>query len=280
MLEEAFKQFFGTFQEKYETTLIELQNKVEFLESKNSELQNKVEYLESQKLESDQRIKQLEESIEELRAKKHEVYYQRKLEKLLGGNHYKTPAGEIDILTNTTLYEIKSWKGFKHAYGQLKSYAKYVPGKQLALIFFGKCHMKKAFQKEYLEDKLKENIEVYQVHDIPDGNVSLELLNRRPGNMPYVVNGQGDIIRFVTEFINQECELEIGNKTMRVFTVELWLSFNKWQIGKKITPQIKQLTFYRAVTEIVKYDCKKKVRMNHKNSLGWYGIKMKEQPNT
>lgn len=257
MLEEAFKPFFGTFQEKYETTLIELQNKMEYLESQNAE--------------RDQRIKHLEETIEELRAKKHEVYYQRKLEALLGGGHLNTPAGEIDILTSTTLYEIKSWKGFKHAYGQLKSYAKYVPGRQLALIFFGKCHMKKAFQKEYLEDKLKENIEVYQVHDTPDGNVSLELLNKDHYNKRTTILTQNSLKCWLTENVSRADDAVLSVKDIfKFFSKRILDNHSKSKIKKQVEEWI------RNNHVDIKWEYQDS-RINNVRYRGWKGLQLRSQ---
>lgn len=266
MIEETFKQYMETFKEQYQATFVQLQKRVE--------------HLESQKLESDHRMKQLDETIEELRAKKHEVYYQRKLEKLLGGKHFDTPAGEIDVLTSTTLYEIKSWNGFKHAYGQLKEYSKYVPGKQLALIFFGKCRMKKEIKKEYLEDKRKENIDVYQVHDTPDGTVSMEWLNPRTDNMPFVINNDDDVKRVISKFIEEKCDFEKHNKHYRVFANVLWNAFGDWQVDNKITLQIKQSIFYPVIDTLTKSNRQaNKVRIDAIKSTGWYGIRLKESTN-
>lgn len=240
------------------------------------DLKKRVEYLESQNAERDQRMQHLEDTIEELRAKKHEVYYQRKLEELLGGKHFDTPEGQIDVLTNTGLYEIKGWKNYKHAYGQLERYAAYVPGKQLGLIFFGKCHLKKEVKQKYLDDYRRKNVDVYQLHDTPDGNVLLDLLNPRPANMQFVVDNQGDVNRVISKFIAEKCDLQPPNRNYKVFATELWKTFCDWQTKKKVTPLIRHNDFCKSIDRITDYDRAKKVRVDSQNNTGWCGIRLKE----
>lgn len=54
--------------------------------------------------------------------RKPEVYYQRILEKHLDGKHKKLDCGVTDITTDTMHAEIKEWKKWKEAVGQLLSY--------------------------------------------------------------------------------------------------------------------------------------------------------------
>ena len=135
--------------------------------------------VEQQLKERDEKIAMLEEQIgEKNEIKQKEQHYQRKLEDLLGGRHAKTKYGIIDILTDTTIYEIKIWKNYKNALGQLLCYGKDYPDRQLAKIFFGRCDLGDDLKKEYLTNMRQVNIDVYQVHDNLDGSVSLEHLNK------------------------------------------------------------------------------------------------------
>lgn len=67
-----------------------------------------------------------------------ELYLQNKLAKERSGKkEVKTPLGRIDILTNVELIEIKEYKNWKNGIGQLISYSKFHPGKELCLYLFG-----------------------------------------------------------------------------------------------------------------------------------------------
>jgi hypothetical protein len=51
-----------------------------------------------------------------------------------------TPAGKIDILTKTQLIEVKEWKRWKEAIGQVLCYGHYYPNHQKQIHFFGNAH--------------------------------------------------------------------------------------------------------------------------------------------
>jgi hypothetical protein len=70
-----------------------------------------------------------------------EHYVQYILLAMLGNNARKeviTPVGRIDILTNTELIEIKTWKKWKDALGQVLCYGTYYPSHQKRIHFYGK----------------------------------------------------------------------------------------------------------------------------------------------
>lgn len=70
--------------------------------------------------------------------KQPEQAVQKKLEKRFGGGHHTTPAGIIDILTpNNVIIEIKEWRAWKDALGQLLAYFHYLPNCMLHAHFFG-----------------------------------------------------------------------------------------------------------------------------------------------
>lgn len=62
---------------------------------------------------------------------------QRKLERELSGKHESCPAGVPDLVTSTELIEIKVWKNWKNAMGQLIAYHEYFPDKNMRAHFFG-----------------------------------------------------------------------------------------------------------------------------------------------
>lgn len=63
---------------------------------------------------------------------------QNKLERELGCGHRKCNAGIIDIFTPTTIIEIKNWKQWKNALGQIFAYSYDFPDKDKRVHFFGK----------------------------------------------------------------------------------------------------------------------------------------------
>lgn len=64
---------------------------------------------------------------------------QKKLEKKYKCKHKKTPAGIIDLFMpdRREIWEIKHWKSWKHAIGQLMAYSFYFPSYMLRAHFFG-----------------------------------------------------------------------------------------------------------------------------------------------
>ena len=67
-----------------------------------------------------------------------EINIQKRLELETNGRSKKTPVGFIDILSETEVIEIKIWKNFKMALGQVMSYATYFPDRQKRIHLFGK----------------------------------------------------------------------------------------------------------------------------------------------
>lgn len=60
------------------------------------------------------------------------------MEKELHATHQTCAAGRVDPATETELIEIKEWKYWKYALGQLLAYSAYFPGKQMRCHFYGK----------------------------------------------------------------------------------------------------------------------------------------------
>ena len=66
-----------------------------------------------------------------------EIDVQKRLEKELKGRSKKCKAGFVDIVTQTHIVEIKCWKRYREAIGQILVYSHFYPGKQMRLHFFG-----------------------------------------------------------------------------------------------------------------------------------------------
>lgn len=67
-----------------------------------------------------------------------EIEIQKKMEVETGGKHEICPAGIADIVTEKEVIEIKNWKQWKYAIGQLIVYGKYFPNRHLRCHLFGK----------------------------------------------------------------------------------------------------------------------------------------------
>jgi hypothetical protein len=66
-----------------------------------------------------------------------EIHIQRRLETELNGGHQVCPAGVADVVNKIQLIEIKRWKYWKSALGQLLAYGQHFPGLQKRAHFFG-----------------------------------------------------------------------------------------------------------------------------------------------
>lgn len=67
-----------------------------------------------------------------------ETYYQKIVEKYLKGTHKAVQCGVTDITTSTTHAEIKVWKNYKEALGQLIAYNTVDPKERLQVYLFGR----------------------------------------------------------------------------------------------------------------------------------------------
>lgn len=72
-----------------------------------------------------------------------EKIIQKKLAKTLSNANIEvsTLAGRIDILTETQLIEVKEWKRWKEAIGQVLCYGAYYPNHEKRIHFFGEAHI-------------------------------------------------------------------------------------------------------------------------------------------
>lgn len=91
-------------------------------------------------IELTEKVRKLELELTFVRKKKDESFYQGLLEEFLGGGctHKKVSCGITDITTDTSHCEIKEWKCWKEAVGQLVCYNQCDPRQQLKIFAFGK----------------------------------------------------------------------------------------------------------------------------------------------
>ena len=135
-----------------------------------------IQTLHGQIVELQKEVINLKLQVEFLSSNKKEVYYQKQLEKLLGGLHTTTKHGITDISTKDAIYEIKCWNQYKSCLGQLKSYSVGNENKRLYAIFFGDVVQSKI--GSILDLFTQNNIEVYKIVESSIGIISLTRLDQ------------------------------------------------------------------------------------------------------
>jgi hypothetical protein len=135
-----------------------LNNRILKLENKNNELENR---------------------IVELENKRNEIYYQKFLEKQFSASHKRTVFGITDITTEKEHIEIKHWKNYKAALGQLLSY-NHNDNKDLVAYFFG--DIDKTKQENIIDLFKSKQISVYEFIDTVNGIEINTLYNKTINN--------------------------------------------------------------------------------------------------
>lgn len=137
----------------YENKFEDLYNQFKKLQKENEELKNRVDELEN---------------------KRNENYYQRFLERKLSATHKRTKFGITDITTDTEHIEIKHWRNYKAALGQLLSY-NFKDNKNLCVYFFGHTNEK---QKENIIELYRDKmVNIRELVDTQNGIEIQEVFN-------------------------------------------------------------------------------------------------------
>lgn len=203
--------------------------------------------------------------------------YKKMLEDWFKNGDVKTDNGSIDVSGKTTMYMIRSWS---NKFCELVFREGNYYDKQQVYIYIGQCKLCPNDKLKRMQMYRENNYDVYQLHVDRNSNMFLEILNPRSKTEPFLVTLPCDIKYVINEFVSDCCNLEIGNKKLRSFAVNLWSIFDEWQNENKITPKLKHKQFYEAISDRVDYDYTKRVRIQNKNSIGWYGICVKESNST
>lgn len=189
--------------------LQKLQKQNEYLQKQNENLQKQKENLQTEFEILQKEIQQIKGNIEYLTEKRKEQYYQRYLEKLFSATHKKTKHGITDITTDTQIIEIKHWKAYKSALGQLISYKQSDSEKLLEVYFFGTYNKNK---DSIIELFKQNNISVYELVDTPTGIQTNEV---------YKVCRENDLDKFVELYL----EKKPGDG---VNWIKLWNYYQSW----------------------------------------------------
>lgn len=116
--------------------------------------------------EKDSIISALKLELQARKDRKHESFYQKLLEGHLGGTHKRLSIGETDVTTDTCHAEVKRWKCWKEALGQLMAYKCAEDKEHLQVYFFNN----KYGRKEQATNVFKQfGIEVFEFVIVEDG---------------------------------------------------------------------------------------------------------------
>lgn len=94
---------------------------------------DEVQYLKQQILDLQHEVHQLKSQIH--KKSETEIHYQKHLEQKYGASHCKSAFGICDLETDNCIIEIKNWKQYKTAIGQLVAYTHQVPKTRVAYFF-------------------------------------------------------------------------------------------------------------------------------------------------
>jgi hypothetical protein len=114
----------------------------------------------------------LSEKLHMLTCKRDEKFYQAIVEKYLGGTHKTLSCGVTDVTSDTCHAEIKEWKCWKEAVGQLTCYNAVDPKDCLQLYLFGKY--KQSCKDEVFKVTSTCNIQMFDFEEA-DGVVRIRM---------------------------------------------------------------------------------------------------------
>lgn len=148
-------------------------------------------------------INELKEQLSIYKETHKEIYYQKFLEQYFQSSHAVTKYGTTDISTETHHIEIKNWKHYKNALGQLKSY-NHTDNKKLIVAFFGEYKNK---------DKV---IELFHANDI---NV-WELI-KAPEKIEIIKHEKENNLIFVEKYIKK-------HENGFIKWTDMWKLYQEW----------------------------------------------------
>lgn len=128
-MEAIWEARFQALEAKYDQRILQLQSQLETV-SKNKDK------LHSQCIQLAETVETLRQFVD-FKEDKQESFFQKYLEKKFNASHTKNKFGTTDIETDDAIIEIKNWKNYKGAVGQIISYTHGV-NKRKVVYLFGK----------------------------------------------------------------------------------------------------------------------------------------------
>lgn len=216
-----------------------------------------------------------------IQTKLNENDIQKRLELETGGGHKSCLFGIPDIVTDTQLIEIKSWKYYKHAVGQLLHYNECFPDRQLILHFFGEKIKKQEKLDSFLALAKKYNItiteepenQVYPLKESSDKFNRIDWPNIIKGKKTLLKNTFNEIYKKLTRHLTRKLECDEFKEFYRN-KAALEILDNELTIRKKLNESVmnnkdvddvrnnmKMLYFENAVEVKTRYyDIKKRIK--------------------
>jgi DNA-directed RNA polymerase subunit RPC12/RpoP len=153
----------------------------------NDDINDDNSVLKTLKTDKDIEIERLKLELMYYKNKNNENYYQKFLETILGGCHRRLKCGITDITTDKFHAEIKNWKDWKEAIGQLICYNKHDKKSEMRLYLFGSCKDEKL--KMIYEDCKSFDINVYNIVNNKNDTFSICNMNSSEVNI-YKASGE------------------------------------------------------------------------------------------
>lgn len=150
-----------------------------------------------------------------------EIDIQKRLEKELNAGHMSCPAGTTDIVTDIQLIEIKKWRHWKDAVGQIFAYKRYFQNRINIIHFFG------IRPKQKLYNVIKETLESYGIEMVEEKeeNVILKMLISKEHLIELIKLISNE--RADTDLSWDECVREIKNISNNYLDLDLAHDFSK-----------------------------------------------------
>lgn len=137
-------------------------------------------------------VQNAESIIVSISVVRNEEYYQRVLESVLQGTHKKLPCGITDITTPEFHAEIKNWKSWKEAIGQLLCYNHDDPRPSMRMYMFGKASP--PLMRNVSAQAREHSINLYMITDVANGievtHCETDICERVIVNVNNTVHGQ------------------------------------------------------------------------------------------
>jgi hypothetical protein len=163
--------------------------KVARITNENKQLQKEVDELLKRIEILEKTVGSQAEKLDSVAIKRNEIFYQKYLEKHLGGCHKKNVYGVADLSDDYTIIEIKHWPDYKTALGQTYAYS-HGTNKRRYVYFFGEAS--DGLRRMVIDLYKEHDISICEFVDVPTGIDIVTLLDTHEGE---VTNTPFDWIR-------------------------------------------------------------------------------------
>jgi len=198
-----------------------------------------------------------------------EAYYQRYLQKYLGGKHMQLKIGQTDITTEAFHAEIKEWSNWKNAVGQLQVYCYVEYREELRLYLFGTSNKK--FKNDYVNIIIGLNIKPYELIKTETGIDIIDLeTNIKLDSILENEQDEKNVIKLINK-INEQDEnqiIDMFNKLLNI-SIDDKFNINLDDVSKLLNCNKCELisTLRRSYTKNIDYTIKNDVNPNYSKGI-------------